>query len=191
MVEYAFREFMCTPIADWKDATRPDDMVGRDVDRFAGGGNSRYQTTCKACHTQLDSFRTAFAYLDFNGGVTYSAPTVAGKLNRNAGTFPSGFVTTNDRFVNNAQGPLIVDKFGWRGTSTGRGMNEFGQMLASSKGFSRCMVRRLFTEICKREASVDEEEIVRSLADRFEGTYKIKDLAEMIAVHPMCLEKRH
>ncbi|MES3037695.1 MAG: hypothetical protein V4736_07280 [Bdellovibrionota bacterium] len=192
LVEYTFREFLCTPIQEWKDATRPDNMIGRDVDRFAGGGNTRYQTTCKACHGQMDGLRQAFAYVDFpNNSIGVSAGVPLKKFSSNAQIFPQGFVTKDNKWVNYVTGPLNKDRFGWRGPLTGAGINEFGQMIANSKGFSRCMTKRLFTEICKREPSVNEEPVVRSIASDFEATYKIKDLAEIIAIHPSCIPRRN
>ncbi len=66
-VEFTFREFMCLPIEKWADASRSDQRIGRDVDRFPGGDNAKYQTSCKSCHSGLDAFRGAFARWDFNG----------------------------------------------------------------------------------------------------------------------------
>ena len=68
-VEYSFREFMCTPMANMADASMPDDHVGRDVDRAPGGNVATYQTTCKACHAVMDGFRPAYAHYDFGGPI--------------------------------------------------------------------------------------------------------------------------
>jgi hypothetical protein len=192
MVEFTFREFMCVTMQDWMDVTRPDDYVGRDVDRFAGGGNTRYQQTCKGCHAQMDAFRQAFAFIDWNGSaITYTPDKVVGKYSRNSNIFPRGNTTVSNNWMNYATGSSNADRFGWRAQKlTGNGMNEFGQMIANSKGFSRCMSRKFFTEICKRDPSVDDEKLVRSIASDFEQSYKLKTLAEKIAIHPACLTRK-
>lgn len=194
IVEYTFREFMCTPMIEMADATRPDDWVGRDVDRFAGGGTTRYQVTCKGCHTQLDGFRGAFAYVNFpNNSITFSPDVplnARSKYARNPTIFPKGYETKDDTWVNYANGTVNSDRFGWRSTKmSGKGVHEFGVMIAASKGYSRCLARRIFTDVCKRTPLPSEETTVRDIATDFEKTYKIKDLVEMIAVHPSCLLK--
>ncbi len=190
LVEFSFRQFMCAPMEAWMDASRPDDFVGRDVDRFPGGSHEKYQVTCKACHTQMDAFRQAFAYVNFAGGRTRLTPgQVVGKMNRNSNMFPSGYSTTNDRWVNYATAPRNADQFGWRGPASGSGMADFGRLLANSKGFSRCMTKRVFASICKRAPGPAEEAAIRVIADQFEGDYKLKGLAETVAVSPICISR--
>lgn len=190
LVEFAFREFMCVPMESWMDASRPDDFVARDVDRFPGGSNQQYQVTCKACHTQMDAFRPAFAYIDRSGsGIRYRAGSVAGKMNRNGGVFAGGYVTRNDNWVNYATAAKNSDQFGWRTENTGSGIGSFGRLLANSRGFSRCMTKRLFAAICKRNATSAEEPAIRAIADLFEADYKLKNLAETIAISPICISK--
>ncbi|HVK60345.1 MAG TPA: hypothetical protein VM432_02295 [Bdellovibrionales bacterium] len=188
IVEYTFRQFMCVAMEDWMDSTRPDDFVGRDVDRYAGGGTARYQTTCKACHAQLDGFRQAFTYFDFYKGVSITPLSVRKKMANNSHIFPQGFVTVDDRFVNYATGAANTDRFGWRSPDMrGQGPNDFGRMIANSKGYSRCLTKRMFREVCGRMPSSKEESIVRTMADEFEKTYRIPDLAAIVAEHPTCL----
>lgn len=190
LVEFSFRQFMCVPMESWMDASRPDDFVGRDVDRFPGGSNEKYQVTCKACHTQMDAFRQAFAYVDLNNNrIRFRPGQVANKMNRNGNMFPAGFTTVDNRWVNYATAAKNMDQFGWRGPMSGAGMADFGRLLANSKGFSRCMTKRLFTNICKRVPTAAEEPAVRAIADQFEGDYKLKGLAEAIAVSPACMSK--
>lgn len=187
VIEYTFREFMCVEMTDWSDATRPDDWVGRDVDRFAGGDNSHYQSSCKSCHAQMDGFRGAFAFFSFQKAFATTEPMVQGKYARNATIFTNGYKTADDSFVNYATGKVNADRFGWRSDSMkGNGPNAFGNMIANSKGFSRCLSRRFFTSICKRKPSTSEEAIVRSIATKFESTYKLTDLAEIIATNAAC-----
>ncbi|MEO0336929.1 MAG: hypothetical protein AAF202_11065, partial [Pseudomonadota bacterium] len=65
LVEYAFRQFLCTPIEKWADSSASDARVGGDIARFPSGDHRKYQTSCKSCHTVMDGFRGAFAYFDF------------------------------------------------------------------------------------------------------------------------------
>ncbi|MCM2281400.1 MAG: hypothetical protein NDI61_06080 [Bdellovibrionaceae bacterium] len=188
LVEFSFRQFMCVPMEAWMDASRPDDFVARDVDRFPGGSNQTYQVTCKACHTQMDAFRPAFAFVDFNGDrIRYTPGQVAGKLNRNSAVFPAGYVTRDSNWINYATAMKNSDQFGWRSALTGTGLGEFGRLLANSRGFSRCMTKRVFTAICKREPSAEETTLIRTIADRFESDYQLKHLAEIVAISPACL----
>lgn len=198
LVEYSFRQFMCVAMEDWMDATRADDWVGVDVDRFPGGSNDKYQTTCKACHSQMDALRPAFAYVDFlpaaspTGRVVYNTTAVVPKVARGndpVPLFPAGFTTPNDNFENRVLSNKNSDQFVWRSAATGKGMAGFGALLAGSKGFSRCMTKRLFTGICNRAPGVAEEATVRTIADEFEKTYNLKDLAELIATNSICIAK--
>lgn len=68
LVEFSLKEFLCTPIEMAADAGGADDVIGPDIDRLPGGDNSTFQTTCRACHTILDSFRPAFAEWSFGNG---------------------------------------------------------------------------------------------------------------------------
>lgn len=190
LVNYAFREFMCVEMSEWRDATRPDDFVGRDVDRFPGGSNPLYQTSCRGCHAQLDAFRGAFAQVNFYSNSAGYGANVSRKFASNADIYPEGYVTTNDTFANYATGAVNMDRFGWRSATTGKGMNAFGTMLANSKGFSRCMTKRFYSAICRRAPTTQEEASIRLMADQFETTYRLKDLAEIVAIHPSCLADR-
>lgn len=189
MVEYSFREFMCTPIANWADGTAPDDRVGQDVDRMPGGSPNKYLTTCKNCHTNMDGMRGAFGFLDYNdgNGLPTFGTTVVAKMTRNADTYPQGFRMTDNSWVTYMNTGKNADQFGWRSAMSGKGIGAFASMLAKSQGFSRCMVRRVFTEVCKRAPAATEEGMVRSMADQFEtSNYHMRNLFEMVALRPEC-----
>jgi hypothetical protein len=55
LVEYSFKEFLCTKMEELSDISLPDDKIGQDVNRAPGGDLNKFQTTCKGCHSQLDS----------------------------------------------------------------------------------------------------------------------------------------
>lgn len=190
LVEYTFKQFMCVPMTSWADATAPDDRVARDVSRTPAGSNEKYLTTCKACHGQMDGLRGAFARVDFvNNRITYNTGAIPqnGKMNRNAQEFPQGYVTTDTSWVNYATVGKNADQFGWRSSPTGMGMAQLGALLANSQGFSRCMVRRTFTEVCKRAPAATEESMIRSVADQFESSgYHMRGLFEIVALRPEC-----
>ncbi len=68
LVEFAFRQFMCTPIEKWADAADSDAYIGRDVDRFPAGSHTKFTNNCRACHSRMDPMRGAFAYFTFSNG---------------------------------------------------------------------------------------------------------------------------
>jgi hypothetical protein len=189
MVEYAYREFMCTPMANWADGTSPDDRIGQDVDRMPGGSPNKFLTTCKNCHANLDGQRGAFGFLDFDdgSGLPTFGTAVVPKMLRNETTYPDGFRMSTNAWVNYANVGNNADRFGWRSSMTGSGIKQFGDMLAKSQGFSRCMVRRVFTDVCKRAPVATEEPMVRSVASQFEASnYHLRNLFEMVVLRPEC-----
>ncbi len=190
LVEHSFRQFMCVSMEEWMDGGRPDDMVGRDVDRFPGGSNEKYQVSCKSCHGQMDGFRQAFAYVDFNDNKIVMIPgTVTSKMASNRNVFPEGFETKSNAWVNYATEGKNADRLVLTAANRGTGIKEFGNLLAQSKGFSRCLTKRFFTSMCKRLPASSEESLVRSLANEFEQTYKLIDLAELVVSSPACVPR--
>jgi hypothetical protein len=189
MVEYSMREFMCVAMADWADANGSDERVGQDVTRMPGGSNNTYLTTCKSCHSGMDGFRGAFAFFDFTNNAQTMGTNVVGKMTRNATEYPQGYRIFDNSIINNAILPKNADQFGWRSSNTGNGISAFGKTLADSRGFSRCMVRRAFTTVCRRPPLVSEESLVRSLADQFETDgYHMRRMFENVAVQQQCVQ---
>jgi len=208
LLEYTFREFMCVPLSSWADTSASDARVGRDIDRFPAGDHLKYETSCKGCHTVMDGFRGAFAKWDFTGtgGLRNSAVHTRGngqnftidadargvvtKMNRNNTIFPSGYITTDSSFVNNAIRPANTELFGWRGNTVGgTGVKEFGALVSNSRRFSQCMAKRVYETVCRK--FLDETKLKSSLTkwgDEFEASgYKLKNLFESISVKPECL----
>ncbi len=214
LVEYAFREFLCTPIDRVADATGPDNVIGRDIDRFPGGSHSKFTTSCRACHTVMDGFRPAFSQFTFNNnyfmhslalpavtkqadedtgtGILLSrAPAsafVVDKLNKNETVFPEGRITTDDKWVNNANFGINKSTFGWTKES-GQGIKDFGQMISESKMFPKCMAQRIFQTICKREPALSDETMLNGAADEFSKSknYNLRFLFQKIVTSPDCL----
>ncbi len=189
MVEFGFRQFMCVKMEDWADANASDERVGQDVTRTPGGSTNVYLTTCKSCHSGMDGFRGAFAFLDFNNNAQTLGTNVVGKMTRNAGEAPEGYRIFDNSIINNAILPKNADQFGWRSSNTGMGVAAFGKTLADSRGFSRCMVRRAFKTVCRRSPLASEETMVRSLADQFETDgYHMRRMFENVAIQQQCVQ---
>jgi hypothetical protein len=206
MVEYTMQVFACAPLTTWADARSSDINVGRDVDRFPGGDPNVFRTQCKSCHGNMDGFRGAFAQFDFANGFTKYATLypngdeddpnalpqnpigVAAKYNRNDEVFPGGHVTADTTWVNFARSPANQELFGWRaGAEQGNGVASLGAAVANSTAFSKCMVKRVFRELCNRPVSAFEIPLVDGMSSSFEQTgYNLKSLFEQISIRPEC-----
>ncbi len=227
MIEYSFREFLCTPIDKWANSNGSDAPVGRDVDRFPGGSHTKFTTSCRACHSSMDPLRSAFSYFTFSNGfqkhslvvsrlpagivnedtqmgmaagLKNSDPAntqlpslgnvafVADKMNHNETVFPGGRVIVDNSFKNAAVEGWAANYFGWRGPTAGNGAKDFGSMIANSQQFSRCMAKRVFASVCKRESQSFDESLINSVATEFENKgYKLDYLFKRLVVTPNCL----
>jgi hypothetical protein len=208
-VEYSLREFLCTPIESAADSSGPDNVIGRDIDRFPGGSYAKFTSTCKACHTVMDGFRGAFARLTFSNNyvkhsfVTPAAkdgddeatsavmfqdpPYITKKLNHNESVFPGGRVITDDSWVNNANRGANAVNFGWTRDS-GKGIKEFGQLISESKRFPTCLAERVFSNICKRQVIASDKLMIQKVADEFVSRqYNLKFLFQRIVTTQECL----
>lgn len=211
LVEFAFREFMCVKIENWADTSASDARIGRDISRSPGGSPIAFQTSCKGCHTVMDGFRGAFAKWDFVAQGGLSTPAYVGvsegnlsparaqnnlvvsKMNRDRNPnifieYPSGYVTTNDSWVNNANRGTNAMRFGWSREPAGSGVKSFGQLLATSSRFSSCMAQRVWDSVCKYSLPAAEAEALHvSLGIAFANSgYRLKELFKVVAIHPKC-----
>lgn len=214
LIEFSFREFLCTPLEKVADSTGPDNVVARDIDRFPGGSHTKFTTTCRACHTIMDGFRPAFGYFTFNNDYvmhSFTSPSaknqdeedkgigmlkspdagatyVHSKLNKNATVFPGGRVTVDDNWVNDAVYGANLPYFNWKRMS-GKGIQEFGKMLSESKQFPICMASRVYTSVCKRAPSSAEDALITAAATEFSTTrnYNLKFLFQKIVTSKECL----
>lgn len=178
MNRYMFINFLCKDYEELHDITIPDVHVSRDVERNPGGDSRTYLTKCVGCHAGQDALRGAHAYYDFdNGAVTYTANQVRGKINR-VNSFADGKVVANDSWVNTwAQGKNA--SLGWRTVTQGNGAKSLGRMLARSRAFSVCMAKKVFKQVCIKDAkSVADKATVERLATSFEAgqEYNMKKL---------------
>lgn len=206
IVEYAFSQFLCSPIEEWADTSIPDGYVGRDITRMP---NDLYKSKCVGCHAPMDALRPAFAFVDFaytntSGFTEYQkrytsenldAKTVAAvpadeqlvptKFRRGQQVFAEGFIVQDSKWEN-----FTSDQFGWRTPRQGEGMKSFGRMLAHSRAFSTCMARRALHSVCyfplEKKAP---ENLVDRLADDFESHgYKLRRLFAQAISQPECTE---
>ena len=187
-VAFAMQIFLCSPIATWRNAAIDDYHIRRDISRIPGGDPKTFQTTCRGCHGPMDGFGGAFVHFDFDVPSTtfnyLGSQVIAPKFNQNANTYPDGWITTDDSWVN-----LLADnpQFGWRTPSSGNGINEFGNLRpiplsSAADGDPR------FKEVCRRNASTTEQGLIQDLATRFEGGgYDLKSLFQDVAISPQCL----
>lgn len=212
--EFTFREFLCTPIENMADSGGPEDVIGRDIDRNPGGSRAKFTTSCRACHTILDGFRPAFAFMTFsNGFLKHSAyvpnnnganadednsiqmrtradsPGVKAAMNHNEDTYINGKILKTDDWVNNANSGTNKTNIGWTRTS-GKGTATFGKAIAETKAFPRCMAKRVFFTVCKREADAKDDAFIKKVADEFsspERNYNLKYLFQRIVANESCL----
>lgn len=217
-IEYSLREFLCTPLEKAADSTGPDNVVARDIDRFPGGSHTKFTVSCRACHTIMDGFRPAFGYFTFNSNYTmhsFTSPAVTNqddeddglgmfksrepgatyvhnKLNHNETVFAGGRVTVDDNWVNNAVHGANLPYFNWT-RMKGKGISEFGRMIAESKQFPLCMANRVFSQVCKRAPVQSDMPMLTSAADEFSDklavkrNYNLKFLFEKIVTSKECL----
>jgi hypothetical protein len=124
------------------------------------------------------------ATLPSNSSINY----VVKKMNHNDHVYNGGYVMTDNSFINAAVDNEALKYFGWRSSLNGKGAHELGIMLGESEGFSRCMTRRVFKTLCKRDPADSEATIIKSMATDFEAhEYKIKYLFKKVAGLPQCL----
>lgn len=218
MVDYAFREFMCLPISEMADTSASPARIGRDVDRWPGGDATKFETSCKGCHTVMDGFRGAFSKFDFAnitvGNTPYSfirntqvsriaafgfsaqqvdSHGTVRKMNHNENVFPDGYVIVDDSFINNAIGVANRTTFGWSGPNKlgGVGVGQFGRLLADSNRFAKCMAKRVFDTVCTPGENKGSEmtPVIDVFATKFKDSgYKLKTLFQEVASHNLCAQ---
>ncbi len=214
LVEFSFRQFLCAPIAQWADSSGPDAYIGKDIDRFPGGDHAKFTSNCRSCHSGMDSLRGAFASFTFSNGfvknTAFLAPfigmnpeesddtsdnvklsgslPVVFKMNQNDRVFKSAKAVEDDSWRNFSTGGSNKAYFGWPAKLSGRGVTEFGQMLADSQAFPRCMASRVYRTVCKREAGQYETAFIDKVGKEFaQQNYNLKYLFQRVAVASECI----
>lgn len=209
IIEYSFRQFMCSPITAWADSSGPDEWVGKDVDRLPGGDPNKFLNTCRGCHSNMDGFRGAFAKFNFaDGFVKYAGlmpevtdpddedqtnmcqtDGVACKMNRNATTYPKGKGVNDDTWRNFANRGANSNFFKWDPTTLqGSGVRAYASMLAKSEAFPRCMAQRAFRAVCKREPASADSTFITTVGREFASDgYNLRKLFARVVTSRECL----
>jgi len=177
---------LCKDMEELHDITLTSDRIRQDVTRSPGGDSSIFLNSCVGCHNGMDPLAQAFAYLNFDeelNRLVHTPGQVQPKYLINAGTFPKGYVTKDNRWDNywrTGKNSLL----GWRGANSGGfGPKSLGQEVANSRAFSECHVTQVFTKICLREpvSLLDQSEIQR-ISNVFEtNNYSMKRVFAEVA----------
>jgi hypothetical protein len=175
-------------IEGWSQIGLPeanDLYVRQDVNRHLTSDQDLYNFKCRKCHVPMDAMGGAFARFDFlnNRLIFYGFNDVAPKMNQKADQYKDGYVTQDDSWRN-----LIAEKLGSHAKLEGKGINEFGEMLAGSDRFKSCLAERTFTDVCRKKPDFRTKLILKEVADDFanEG-YRLRYLFERVATLPSCL----
>lgn len=182
MFRYTFMNQLCTDLEPIKDVTRTPDRIRQDVTRSPGGDSRIFNQECLGCHAGMDGMMGAFAYYEYdkvNGRLIYTDGVVQPKALINPDNFESGFVTTDDSWINYWR-TGINGNLGWSGNnladpqpSTGNGAKSLGLELANTDAFASCQVKKVFRTVCFREPSNAE---LSSISTAFKSGYRMKQV---------------
>lgn len=190
MLRFTAMNFMCRDLEQLNDITRPADRIRQDISRSPGGDSRIFHNTCVGCHAGMDPLSGAFAYFEWDEAlarVVFTRGAVQPKYLINANTFPGGYITVDDSWLNPWRvGPN--SSLDWRAAaSAGNGAKSFGMEVAASRAFSECQVQKVFRRVCLRAPeSVDDRLAVQTIADVFEAeNYSMKRVFAETAAHCM------
>ncbi len=171
-LHFATLNFMCMGMDDFRDVTAVPDHIRQDVTRSPGGDSNIFLNDCLGCHAGLDGLGGAFAYYDFDEDtqqLVYTPGQVQPKFVNGSGTFPLGYVTTDDSWINYWRtGPNAF--VGWNGPGSGMGAKSLGMELAQTRMFSECQVKKVFEKVCYRTPNgTADTQAVQNIANSFEA----------------------
>ncbi len=173
-LNFATLNFMCMGIDGFRDKSAYPNRVRQDVTRSPGGDSKIFMNDCLTCHAGMDGLAGAFAYYDFDEDtqqLVYTAGVVQPKYLQAAGTFPTGYVTQGDSWVNYWRaGPSSW--VGWNGPNdgVGTGAKSLGVEIAQTRQFSECQVKKAFEKVCHRSPNGPADvAAVRNIANIFEA----------------------
>ena len=205
MLRFTLMNQLCTDLEPLQDISRPTDRIRQDVSRSPGGDSRIFNNRCVGCHAGMDPLAQAFAYYDYqfsdedgsNGRIFYQQSGTQNELTQsrvqpkyhiNAGSFPYGFRTPDDNWVNYwRQGQNQA--LGWDNSLPGQGSGakSLGQELANSTAFAQCQVKKVFRTVCLREPeSLTDVTTLHNVTDSFvAGGYKLKQVFADTATYCM------
>lgn len=203
MLRFTMLNHLCQDLEQFHDVSRPADRIRQDVSRSPGGDSTEFLTGCVGCHSGMDPLAQAFAYYDYDNdlvdedgndrepGPSYSIVHTPGQVNAkyfvNDTTFPYGYVTPDDSWVNYwRSGPNSV--IGWNDVTdnlegTGSGAASLGQELAHSDAFARCQVEKVFKNVCLRDPLVEDQSRMDTMISNFKNGGLIKPVFAQAADH--------
>jgi hypothetical protein len=208
MLRFTFMNYMCTDLEPLKDNTLPPDRIRQDVSRSPGGDSRIFLNNCLGCHSGMDPLAQAFAYYDYqfdsnndpeaeNGAISYNtaatidpitATRVKAKYHNNSSSFPFGFKTVDDQWQNYWR-EGINQKLGWDPSLSGKGagMKSFGEELANSQAFAQCQVKKVFKNVCLRDAEnqADLTQISNTTASFKQNDYQLKRVFAEVGAYCM------
>jgi hypothetical protein len=120
---------------------------------------------------------------------------IAGKFNKNSDVFRAGlnqdqWLVNDSSWVNYATRGTNATYFGWApGTTSGRGVREFGNMIAESQAYPSCLTKRAFRSLCKRDPVAADTAMINRVANSFRtvDNYSLRRLFERVAIQRECL----
>jgi hypothetical protein len=188
LFRFVSKNFMCRDMEALHDVTRATDRIRQDVTRAPGGDSSVFLNQCTGCHSGMDPMAQAFANLNWDDELeqlVYTPGTVQAKYFSNAGVFPMGYVTPDERWTNHwREGPNAA--LGWPSGTPGEGFGAktLGAEIANSRAFSVCQVEKALEAVCLRPVSSAEDRTeVSRIADVFEAQqYDMKRVFGEVAV---------
>lgn len=191
MWRYTAINYLCRDMEQLNDITRPGDRIRQDVTRSPGGDSEIFLNTCFGCHAGMDGLSGAYAYYDWDPDqerMVHTPGVVQEKFLINGNTFPAGYVTTDNSWINYwREGPnSLLD---WRGVSDrGFGAKSLGVEVTATRAFSVCQVEKVFEQVCFRPPKdQDDRDAIEVIADDFEagGAYRMKGVFADVAEHCM------
>ena len=205
MFRFTLMNQLCTDLEPLQDITRPTGRIRQDVSRSPGGDSRIFNNRCVGCHAGMDPLAQAFAYYDYqfsdedgsNGRIFYqqsgtqneqTQSRVQPKYHINAGSFPYGYRTPDDSWVNywrEGQNQAL----GWDNSlpGEGQGARSLGQELANTEAFAQCQVKKVFRSVCLREPeSLTDVNTLASITSRFKADgYRLKQVFADTATYCM------
>ncbi len=171
-VRFATLNFLCLDMEDMRDVTAWPDRVRKDVTRSPGGDSAIYLNDCLPCHAGLDGLAGAFAFYDFDEDLqqlSYTPGVVQPKFLKDAATFPYGFETLGDSWVNYWRtGPN--SHVGWNGPGSGMGAKSLGMELSQTRRFAECQATKAIEKVCHRTPNGPADlQAVQDIANSFEA----------------------
>jgi hypothetical protein len=171
-VRFAALDMLCMDMENFRDVSAWPDRIRQDVSRSPGGDSSLFLNDCIGCHAGLDGLAGAFAYYDYDataGKLNYTLNNVQPKFVKAPGTFPYGYQTIGDSWINYWRvGPNAF--VGWQGPGAGNGAKTLGTELAHTRQFSECQVKKVFQKVCYRTPNgAADLQAVQTIANSFEA----------------------